>query len=285
MSREFHDLAEAALNHESGGRSCWGNLGLWRQARTYPQACTALADALARTVGLGLHSQLIEVGFGCGDSLLHWRTAYGVASIAGLNVSQSQTELARRRLIAAGHHDVARSIHRADARNLPQWASQRRAAGEAGPDTVLALDCAYHFRTRDRFLHDAAGILPAGGQLGAADILLARADLGPRELLPLRAFARVAHMPWTNLQTEEIYRQRWQSAGFEIDTFEDLTADVFLGFDRWLRRYRGCLTPSQRREASWTKYSGTAYVLRWAVRHRVLRFILCAGHKRAGRCG
>lgn len=281
MDREFHDLAERALNHESGGATCWGNLGLWRRADTYPDACAALADALADAVRLGPQSRLIETGFGCGDSLLHWRRRYGVADIAGLNLSHSQTALARQRLAEAGHADIAHAIRAADVHALPAFVAERRAAGLNDVDTLLALDCAYHFRTRDRFLQDAAAVLPEGGTLGLADILLARDDLGVMQSLPLRAFARVAHLPHANLQTEAAYRAGWTRAGFTITHFEDVTREVFLGFGAWLDRYRTALDPALSRRIRWAKYTGTARVLRWAVRHRVLRFVICAGQRRA----
>lgn len=279
MTREFHDLAEAALNHESGGQTCWGNLGLWHGAQTYPEACTALADVLGQALRLGPGSRIVEAGFGCGDSLLHWRRRYGVQAIAGLNLSESQTASARQRLLAAGEPDIAQAITRADVRQLPAWARQQGSGGLSAPDTVLALDCAYHFSDRDQFLLDAAAVLPAGGRLGLTDLLLSRSDLGARERLPLRAFAHLARIPWDNLLTEAPYRARWRAAGFEIEHFEDLTPAVFPGFGLWLRRYRAGLSPEQRRAVNWTKYTATAQVLRWAWKHRVLRYVLCTARK------
>lgn len=279
MTREFHDLAEAALNHESGGQTCWGNLGLWHGEQTYPEACTALADALGQALQLGPDSRIVEAGFGCGDSLLHWRRRYGVRAIAGLNLSESQTASARQRLIAAGEPDIARAIVQADVRQLPTWVRQQVPCGVTGPDTVLALDCAYHFSGRDQFLVDAAAVVPAGGRLGLTDLLLARTDLGVRERLPLRAFARLARIPRDNLLTEAPYRARWQAAGFEIEHFEDLTPAVLPGFGHWLQRYRAGLSPEQRLAVNWTKYTATARVLRWAWSHRVLRYVLCTGRR------
>lgn len=276
---EFHDLAEAALNHESGGATCWGNLGYWAHAGTYPDACTALADELATALQLDAQTRLIDVGFGCGDQLLHWRRRHGVRHIAGLNLSHSQTAFARQRLIDAGHADIAARIRQGDASELPSWAGAQAAATSAA-DTILALDCAYHFGSRPNFIADAARVLRSGGRLGVTDILLGRPRLKLREYAALHVISKLSHLPWQNLQAEDHYRRAWHAAGFELDTWSDITDQVFEPFGAWLGRYRAGLRPEVARRIRWTKYQGTAGFLRWAARNGVLRYVVCVGRKR-----
>lgn len=273
---EFHDLAEAALNHESGGSTCWGNLGYWAQACNYPDACAALADELATALQLNPRTHLIDIGFGSGDQLLHWRERYGVRHIAGLNLSHSQTDFAKQRLVDHGHADIARCIRQGDVSELPTWA----AAAPVAADTVLALDCAYHFGSRQRFIADAAQVLPAGGRLGMTDIILGRPRLKLHEHAALRVISRLSHLPWNNLQGQDRYRGVWHAAGFELETWADITDQVFEPFGDWLTRYQASLDPEVARRIRWTKYNATAGFLRWAARNGVLRYVVCVGRKR-----
>ena len=279
MKREFHDLAESALNQESGGATHWGNLGDWRRARTYPDACAALADRVANGVALRASTRLIDVGFGCGDQLLRWIEHHGCLDIAGLNLSQSQTELARRRLVERGHADQAAHLEQGSAQNLDAWAARE---GRAPVDAVVALDCAYHFTSRRAFLHAAARMLRPGGRLALTDLVLARRDLPWRARALLLAMSAASRIPGENWVDEATYREHWRQAGFVIDGFDDISGDVFQPFGEWLTRYRASLDPATARGVNWTKYRATAAFLRWAGRERVLRYVVCSGSRAQG---
>lgn len=274
MPREFHDLAESLLNHESGGTTAWGNLGDWGEATTYPRACVALADQLGQRMALGPDTRLIDVGFGCGDQLLHWIHRYGVRDIAGLNLSHSQTALAQQRLTEQGQAATASKLSSGNVSDLLPWA---RRMALPRPNALIALDCAYHFDTRQQFLTDAATLLPTGGLLGMTDLLLARNRYALHERAALAAMSRLSHLPRANLVTAETYREQWQRAGFVIESFVDLTDRVLLPFGQWLRRYKAT-TPATGR-ARWLKYDGTAAFLRWAAQRDMLRYVLCIGRR------
>lgn len=277
MPREFHDLAERQLNHESGGATAWGNFGDWQTAQTYPAACTALADQLGTRLALSARSRVMDVGFGCGDQLLHWVRHYGVRQLAGLNLSSSQTDFARQRLADAGHPNIAAALMVGSARDLVPRAT---AGGQARPDTVIALDCAYHFESRTRFLTDAANVLAPGGQLGVTDLVLARDTRPWRHAAALMFMTRSARIPRANLVTADTYRAQWRQAGFAEPAFVDISEQVMLPFGDWLRRYKQSLAPALRARINWRKYDATAAFMRWACRERVLRYIVCVGQKR-----
>lgn len=270
--KEFHDLAEQLLNHESGGSSCWGNLGYWQNAATYPEACTALADALGSALDLQSDTRLLDVGFGCGDQLLHWLQHYKLSDVYGLNLSRSQTELARQRLQQAGYEALSQRMRQGSVSELK---TLRRGFGSV--DAVLALDCAYHFPSRENFIKDAASVLTPAGKLGVTDIILARTDLTLREKLPLRLIAGLSHLPAVNLITEDQYQQQWMRAGFEIELFQDITTQVFTPFGDWLKNYKATLDETIKNGASWKKYDATARFLRWAQENEILRYVICTG--------
>lgn len=279
-SSEFHDLGDAqALNHESndGDRTHWGNLGLWsRPGMRYAEACAELADRTVAGLELGRATHLVDVGFGCGEQVLHWIRRYGVRQIDGLNLSRSQTVLARERIAAAGHADVAQRLARGSATKLEAWWKNRAKA-----DAVVALDCAYHFApSRAIFLDQAARVLRSGGRLALSDLVVARTDLSLRQRAVLAGMARLSRIPPANLLTADHYRGGLERAGFGIERFEDVTSLVFTPFGQWLARYRAALDPAIRRRIGWTKYRATASFLRWAEQGRVLRYVVCVGRRR-----
>ena len=123
---EFHDLAELGLNRD--GES-WGNLGYWKTATDYSEACRALALLL-------------------GDQLLLWMEHFRVARIYGANLSQSQTAYAKNLLTRNRHAEMAAAIVQGDINNPDVWSATLE---RAHPSHVVALDCAYHFGSRFTF--------------------------------------------------------------------------------------------------------------------------------------
>ena len=108
--------------------------------------------------------------------------------------------------------------------------------------------------------------------------------LGPGARNPARrallgVMARASHIPAANLVDDAAYRAQWREAGLEVEVFEDASARVFEPFGDWLRRYRAALDPALARRHGWAKYRVTAAFLRWAHRHDVLRYVICAGRR------
>jgi cyclopropane fatty-acyl-phospholipid synthase-like methyltransferase len=276
MPREFHDLAERQLNHESSNRTAWGNFGDWGEATTYPAACAALADQIGTRMALGEPSRVIDVGFGCGDQLLRWLKHYRVGDLAGLNLSQSQTNLAQRRLIEAGHPQVAAKLSIGSAADLLTWAAT---LGSPAPNAIIALDCAYHFAPRSQFLTDAAALLAPGGQLGVTDLVLADDIRSRPKRLMLNLMTRLARLPRVNLITADTYRAQWRQAGFAEPTYTDISDRVMEPFGNWLRHYKLHFPTAVANRKGWVKYDTTAAFMRWAYRERLLRYVVCVGRK------
>ncbi|KAJ7631021.1 hypothetical protein FB45DRAFT_917225 [Roridomyces roridus] len=94
-------------------------------------------------------------------------------------------------------------------------------------DSVLALDCAYHFNTRWTFLRQVHDQLRPGGSVALADICLARETTWTRFiLLPV--------MPRENLVSTDEYLAHMQRIGYTDVRLEDITPHVFPGFISFL---------------------------------------------------
>ncbi len=81
-----------------GEQSLYLNLGYWEHARTYDEACEALARLLGEAARLGPSDDVLDVGFGFADLDLCWMKRFGPKRILGLNDALMLVVVARRRV-------------------------------------------------------------------------------------------------------------------------------------------------------------------------------------------
>lgn len=215
-ARSFVASLAEALNGEEG--TLWLNLGYWDgKPRTYAKAAEALAIRVADATRLGEISdaRVLDVGCGMGESMLLWRKQYGAsADSAGINKSEAEVSEAHGR----GIHQVAC----ADATSIP--------FEDSAFDRVLAVDSAYHFLTRERFLFEASRVLKVGGKFGAADIIAADSKTrnGPW-FWKRRLVCSLVGIPIKNVYGAAQYRSLLESAGLSrniqlVDVTENVTS-------------------------------------------------------------
>ena len=149
----------------------WLNMGLWgkpeKRAGSFTDAARAMTEAVGRAARLENTKVLLDVGYGCGEQDLFWAGCHPHLRIIGATLEETQSFVARRRVAGAGLDDrVQLACFSAD--NVPQLVAKFQngdfGRSEGPPDSVIALDCAYHFNTRDRFLRSIFATLPAGSQ-------------------------------------------------------------------------------------------------------------------------
>ncbi|KAL1670621.1 hypothetical protein GGF50DRAFT_122174 [Schizophyllum commune] len=111
-------------------------------------------------------------------------------------------------------------------------------ADELRFDTILALDCAYHFQTRFAFLQQALSNLAVGGRIALADIAFDDLTLDTHRFKLIRAALRM--MPSDNVWTTTMYVKNMEQMGYVDVMLEDITDDVFPSFVGFLKsRGRG----------------------------------------------
>ncbi len=176
QTSDFYDLSERLLN---SGDAYWGNLGYWKVGDDYSAACEGLARQLATAVNLNQDSRILDAGFGCGDQLLLWLKDYNIQLLCGINYSASQTVLAKQRLKqfefrqfelrqsqanTDGTHLISsENIFQGDVADLKNGlavvCNESDIDSRKDINTILALDCAYHFPFRKNFFNDSFQIL------------------------------------------------------------------------------------------------------------------------------
>ena len=99
-------------------------------------------------------------------------------------------------------------------------------------NTILALDCAYHFDTRRAFLEQAFACLTVGGRIALADICFAPGSLSAWTKLKVTASGT---MPWANVVTTEEYLATLKEIGYVDVELQDISEHVFPRFIQFLK--------------------------------------------------
>jgi len=201
----------------------------------------ALAELLHTAANVAPGDRVLDVGHGCGDSLL-LLSQRPLTCLHGVTSLPVHAQRAQRRL-----GDKAR-VWCADA---VDWLAQDD--GAESYDVILALDCAYHFRDRALFFQRAHKRLKPGGCLALVDLVSAWPYPEPSisftpSTLPAPSHApslgqRVQHWmtcylsgtPAKSMIPCAMYMEQLRAAGFSSMQLRDISHDVFPGFSTFLQ--------------------------------------------------
>ncbi|KAJ7786386.1 S-adenosyl-L-methionine-dependent methyltransferase [Mycena metata] len=223
---EFH-LAFNKLPGEDAPRTEWLNMGYWK---------VPLALKLLRAAGCKPGGRVLDVGHGSGESLILLLTHPDVprpAHLTGItslesHYTRSQARVARLTQPVPVDLHAGDAIYRAGSRTHPLDPSSEQPKF----DTILALDCAYHFKPRAEFLRQAYHRLNPGGSLALADICFAPGALETRWTRFVTTILGL--MPAENMISTDEYVAQMREIGFRDVKLEDITEDVFPGFVSFL---------------------------------------------------
>jgi MPBQ/MSBQ methyltransferase len=152
-------------------------------------------DARDTAAAMGV---VLDVACGLGASTRMMARHYGAALVVGINFSVAQLDHARSRA------NTALSPARFAAMD-----AARLAVAANSVDRIHCVEAAFHFNTRFDFLREAHRVLRPQGKLILTDILYRR---------------RILDVPKANLWVDGTdYRARCETAGFVVETFDDIT--------------------------------------------------------------
>lgn len=205
------------------------NLGYWEHAATIDEACEALVHRVAETAVIGPADRVVDVGFGFADQDMYWMEVFRPAQIVGLNITPSQTVLARRRVAERGMADRIELLE-ASATAMP--------LADGSFDAVLGVECAFHFETREKFFAEAFRVLRPGGRLVLADVI--RMPPAPDAVSRLSQdfawnfFCMKYSVPKENSDTRETYSRKLGESGFRDVAIESIREQVYPGLHRFM---------------------------------------------------
>jgi microcystin synthetase protein McyJ len=202
----------------------WLNNGYWKVARTYPDACVAMVELLGTRAGLQASDGVLDVGVGFAEQDFVLLDRFKVSHITGIDITPVHVDKARERVAKRGlQKQIDIRLGSATAMEFP----------DASFEKVLALECAFHFDTRDQFMREAFRVLKPGGTIALADML---PNPGNKPSL-MTAFARkYGHIPEANYYDREEYARRLSAAGFDDVLVESIREDVFPGMAKYARQ-------------------------------------------------
>jgi microcystin synthetase protein McyJ len=202
----------------------WLNLGYWKVARTYPDACVAMVELLGTRAGLQPSDGVLDVGVGFAEQDFVLLDRFKVSHITGIDITPVHVDKGRERVAERGlEKQIDIRLGSATAMEFP----------DASFDKVLALECAFHFDTRDQFIREAFRVLKPGGTIALADML---PNPGKKSGLTTVFGRKYGHFPDANYYDREEYAGRLAAAGFDDVLVESIREDVYPAMAKYVRQ-------------------------------------------------
>jgi SAM-dependent methyltransferase len=239
---------------------------LIQNTSSFPAACEALFQLLINRSDMSPHLDLLDIGSGCGDSTALLSTLKP-RTLKGVMLLPQQVALSRQRFpnVEFVHANAVQYVA-----SLPPTSLDR----------IFALDCAYNFSSRKRFLDGAASALWQGGKIAMTDLILGDKTTFIQRLL-MRIICILTSSPYSNFKTSNQYRVDLLRAGLAEISIEDMSVHVFPELEEFLHRHRGNMGQFGI-EGKWAGYQVFARVLGWWSTG-VVRFIVVRASKRSAK--
>ena len=196
-------------------REIWGehvHHGLWRTGReSSAEATRELVRAVAERAPVGPGMRLCDIGCGYGATARMLARDFG-AEVTAVTVSPAQWRFAHAQGDESGRVTCV----------LGDWL--RNDLPSASFDAAISVESSEHMPDKAAFFAEAARVLRPGGRLVICAWLARENPSGNETRFLLEPICREGRMP--GMGTESDYRRFFADAGFEVESFEDVTARV-----------------------------------------------------------
>lgn len=196
----------------------------------YVRASEAMTRLMLDAAALRDGMDVLDVGCGLGGTLAAIDERLARMRLVGLNIDHRQIARAQRSI--RPRRGSRTSFTQADASALP--------FAPESFDALLAVECAFHFPSRARFLADAARVLRPGGSLTVSDFVLSPPmALGWRMAGPAIDAALGPMLGHYDMSyTLDSYRRAAAAAGLPVIAERDITAGMLPSIPIWQRLMR-----------------------------------------------
>ena len=165
----------------------------------------------------------LDAGSGTGAPACYLASTYSNINIEGINIVKSQIEKANDLAIRKNCNDRVK-FNYGNSQDIP--------FSENYFENIYAIESAFHFEDKIKFLNESKRVLKPHGQISIADIVVRP------EFLKLRDWYKVS-IAKHGLATKEFYdKDKWvslfKSAGFNNIYFKDITVNVSSVLPHWI---------------------------------------------------
>ncbi|MFH0340745.1 MAG: methyltransferase domain-containing protein [Chromatiales bacterium] len=190
------------------------NFGYWySETKSQNEACENLIEQLLDLIPVK-GGKILDVACGKGATTCFLTKYYDPRNIIGINLSDKQLESSR--MNAPGCRFIKMDATRLTFNNQSF-------------NAVVAVEAAFHFKTRETFIREAYRVLVSGGHLVLSDILF-------KKWAELTSPGLVAE---NHLETPADYRALLERIGFDEIVIQNVTTQTLRGFIRHMLRFLG----------------------------------------------
>jgi microcystin synthetase protein McyJ len=210
-------------NFQDTSKPLWLNIGYWKDAQTYPDACRAMAIMLGETAELKSTDTVLDVGCGFGEQDALLIEQFRVSRIMGIDITPVHVTVAQERVRAKQLDDrITLAVGSAIQTGYPDNFFEK----------VIALESAFHFKTREQFFFEAFRVLKPGGRLALTDML---PSPGENFSGVTRRIARKrVCIPEENMYDRTIYAEKLKAIGFIDIEVLSIPGYVYPGMARYV---------------------------------------------------